>query len=218
MRLPFWKTAASVVMVATVIVTVSSGVALSKDKRTVDLRNGDIVFQRSPSTLGAALEIALESKVTHCGVVLFDNDTAYVCEAVGPVRRVPFDRWITIGIDSLYGVRRLKNAEKMLTDEKLHRMLGVFRSLEGRQYDFFFQWSDSMVYCSELVYKMFERGAGIEVGEIDRFGDFNLENDTVQNFMNSIYTEPPNLDEPVITPVSIYRDTTMVTVFTNLRE
>ncbi len=128
-----------------------------------------------------------------------------------------FDKWTTIGRDSLYCVKRLNDAEKVLTDSKLEGMRDVFAELEGRPYDIIFQWSDSMLYCSELVYKMFGRGAGIELGKIERFGDFHLENDTVQYFINLYFNEPPDLEEPVVTPVSLYNDTTLVTIFSNMK-
>jgi hypothetical protein len=64
---------------------------------------------------------------------------------------------------------------------------------------------------------MFKRGAGIQLGRIERFGDFNLDDELVQFWINTYFPRGPNLKEKVVTPVSILSDTTLVTVFSNYR-
>jgi len=200
--------------VASLLSAQAIGVTAQSD---FDLRDGDVVFQTSQAVIGPALEIALQSNVTHCGVVFYENDTAFVYEAVGPVRKVPFDEWTRIGKDSLFCVKRLEDDDSAMSHAVRDSMLSIFSGLEGRPYDITFQWSDSMIYCSELVYKMYKRGAGIELGKVERFGDFNLENDTVQYFIKMYFREEPNLEEPVVTPVSLYEDRNLVTVFSNMK-
>ena len=52
-----------------------------------------------------------------------------------------------------------KGVENVLENE-------VGRQLEGKHYDFWFEWSDERIYCSELVWKIYRRGLGIELGEL----------------------------------------------------
>ncbi len=177
--------------------------------------DGDIVFQTSPSQLGPALEIATGSKITHVGILIEDNDTLFVYEAVGPVRKITLKEWITIGVDSSYCVRRLKHADSLLTPKKLEKMRKVFSKLEGRHYDVQFEWSDDRLYCSELVYKMFDKGAKIKLGEIEKFGDMKLDDPLVQFWIGKYFPDGPNLDEKIVTPVSIYDDSSLVTIYTN---
>jgi hypothetical protein len=45
----------------------------------------------------------------------------------------------------------------------------------GKPYDAAFGWGDDRLYCSELVRKAFERGAGIELGRMEKLGGLELE-------------------------------------------
>ena len=67
------------------------------------------------------------------------------------------------------------------------------------------------------MYKIFKSGAGIELGKIERFGDFNLEHPTVKFWIDMYFPDGPNLDEKTVSPVSIYQDTMLVTVYTTYR-
>lgn len=175
-------------------------------------RNGDLVFQSTKSQLGPAIEIATGSSITHVGMILIDNDSAFVYEAVGPVRRIPLMEWIDLGVENKFCVKRLRNAGDILTPDILQKMRGVFSEWEGRDYDLQFQWSDDRFYCSELVHKIYERGAGMKLGETEEFGDFRLDHPVVQYWISMYFPDGPDLDERVVSPVSIYNDTSLVTI------
>ncbi len=178
-------------------------------------QNGDLVFQTSKSQLGPALEIATGSVITHVGVILIDSDTVFVYEAVGPVRRMPLERWIGFGVERMFCVKRLKNADEVLTPDALKKMHEVYSKLEGRDYDVRFEWSDDRLYCSELIYKMYRKGTGIELGRIEKFGDLKLDDPLVQFWIDMYFPEGPNLDEKVVSPVSIYNDTLLISIHSN---
>jgi uncharacterized protein YycO len=40
--------------------------------------------------------------------------------------------------------------------------------LRGKKYDIYFGWDDQRIYCSELVWKIYKRGANIEIGKLQR--------------------------------------------------
>lgn len=196
--------------------TLLSSVVYAKD-RPVQVKgyvpqSGDVVFQTSASQLGPALEIATGSEITHCGVVMIDNDTAFVYEAVGPVRKITLGEWITRGVEDRFAAKRLMNADSTLLTETLEKMRSVFDKYIGRDYDIQFEWSDDRFYCSELVYKMFDKGAGIEMGEFVKFGEFKLDDPLVQFWIEKYFPDGPNMKEKVVSPVSIYNDTSLVTV------
>ena len=178
-------------------------------------QNGDLVFQTSKSQLGPALEIATGSVITHVGVIFIDSDAVFVYEAVGPVRRVSLERWIGFGVERMFCVKQLKNADEVLTPDALKKMQKVFSTLEGRDYDVRFEWSDERLYCSELVYKMYRNGADIELGRIEKFGDLKLDDPLVQFWINMYFPDGPNLDEEVVSPVSIFNDTLLVSIYSN---
>lgn len=178
-------------------------------------QNGDLVFQTSKSQLGPALEIATGSVITHVGVIFIDSDTVFVYEAVGPVRRVPLERWIGLGVDRMFCVKRLKNGDEVLTPDALKKMQKVFSKLEGRDYDVRFEWSDDRLYCSELVHKMYRKGADIELGRIKKFGDLKLDDPLVKFWINMYFPGGPNLEEKVVSPVSIFSDTLLVSIYSD---
>ena len=178
-------------------------------------QNGDLVFQTSKSQLGPALEIATGSVITHVGVILIDSDTVFVYEAVGPVRRIPLEKWIGLGVERMFCVKRLKNTDEVLTPDALNRMRKVYSKLEGRDYDVRFEWSDKRLYCSEFVYKMYRKGAEIELGKIERFGDLKLDDPLVQFWIGMYFPEGPNFEEKIVSPVSIYNDSLLVSIYSS---
>lgn len=178
-------------------------------------QNGDLVFQTSKSQLGPALEIATGSVITHVGVILVDSDTVFVYEAVGPVRRIPLERWIGFGVERKFCVKRLKNVDEVLTPDALKKMHKVFSKFAGRDYDVRFEWSDDKLYCSELIYKMYRKGADVELGRFEKFGDLKLDDPLVQFWIDMYFPDGPNLDEKVVSPVSIFNDTVLVSIYSS---
>ena len=50
------------------------------------IQNGDLIFQTSLSGQSKAIQLATNSKYSHCGIIFIDNDEYYVFEAIQPVR------------------------------------------------------------------------------------------------------------------------------------
>jgi hypothetical protein len=53
----------------------------------------------------------------------------------------------------------------------------------GQPYDLTFDWSDDRMYCSELVYKIYDRALGIKIGSLQRVRDFDLTDAAVHTKM-----------------------------------
>ena len=86
------------------------------------------------------------------------------------------------------------------------------RGLEGRPYDLTFEWSDDRIYCSELAWKLFDRALGIHIGELQHMRDFNLSDAAVRAKLHERFGDRIPLDEPVISPVTMFRSSLLVTV------
>src|SRR6185503_15298708 len=139
-----------------------------------EVRDGDLIFQTSRSSQSLAIQRATGSPYSHMGLILYRNGKPYVFEAISTVRFTALDQWIARGDGHHFVVKRLRDAGKTLTpaaSEKLRRAARVF---EGRAYDLVFDWSDSQIYCSELVWKAYDRGLGIQIGRLQRVRDFTL--------------------------------------------
>ena len=176
------------------------------------LRDADIVFQSSRSSQSAAVALATRSRYTHMGIVYMRDGEPFVYEAVGPVKLTPLREWIARGENGHVVVKRLATP---IDSAALERMKTVGESFAGKPYDLRFGWDDSAIYCSELVYKIFERGAGIEIAKVRAARDFDLSSPEVQRKISERFGEsaPFDPDEPVISPRSMFADPGLVTVF-----
>ena len=169
------------------------------------LQDGDILFQDFESMQSAAIKIATHSIWSHCGIVIYEGRKPMVWEAVQPVKITPLDEWIARNDSSYYEVRRIKNRDTYLTDEVIIRMKAEGRKHIGKPYDIYFEWTDENFYCSEFVWKLYKRTAGIEVGLRHPLTEYNLSNPVVISIMTERYGDSIPLSELMISPEDIYQ-------------
>ena len=175
-------------------------------------REGDILFQVSTSGQGKAIQLATNSPYSHCGILFKDNNEWMVFEGVQPVKKTPLTEWIKRGQHNIVVNKRLKNADHLLTPSVQNRMKMEANKFIGKNYDLTFEWDDERIYCSELVYKIYKRGAGIEVGKLQKLSQFDLSNPIVKAKLVERYGTKIPLDEPVISPGAIFTDTNLMEV------
>jgi Permuted papain-like amidase enzyme, YaeF/YiiX, C92 family len=176
------------------------------------IKDGDIIFQTSLSQQSKAIQLATHSKFSHCGIIYKINSDYFVFEAVQPVKLTSLVKWIARGDNAHYVIKRLKQADLLLTPEKLEEMKKVGESYKGKDYDIYFEWSDDKIYCSELIWKMYKRSTGIEIGKLQKLHDFDLSRDEVRKIMKARYGDKTPPDDTVISPVSIYNSELLETV------
>lgn len=168
------------------------------------LREGDILFQTSRSAQSRAIQLATHSRYSHMGILFRDGRRWVVYEAVQPVKRTPLDAWVRRGAGGHVVVKRLRNGERRLPPAVVARMKNAGVRLLGRPYDLAFEWSDDRIYCSELVWKIYREGAGLELGALQTLRDFDLSHPAVKAKLRERYGSRPPLDEPVIAPQRIF--------------
>ena len=178
------------------------------------VHEGDLVFQTSRSSQSAAVAMATHSPLTHMGIIEIVDGRPEVLEAVKQLKRTPLEAWIARGEGGHVLIRRLRDASQALSPSVLGRMHSVGEDFIGRAYDVWFRWDDTRVYCSELVYKIYERGAGIRIGKLQRAGDMDLASPVVQPKLRERFGPgtPFAPDEPVISPQAMFDDPRLVTV------
>lgn len=177
-----------------------------------DIRDGDVIFQTSLSAQSLAIQQATRSKYSHCGIIYRAGDKYLVFEAIQPVKTTPLEEWIARGKDGKFVIKRLKNADEVLTPQTLEKMKRVGETFRGKDYDLTFEWDDKRIYCSELIWKIYERGAGIELGELETLGDFDLTGKAVRAKMKERYGDAVPMDETVISPAAIFNSKLLKTV------
>jgi hypothetical protein len=172
-------------------------------------RDGDIVFQTSRSGQSEAIQRATHSPYSHMGVVLLRDGKPYVFEAIATVRYTPLDRWIARGTGGDYAIRRLK---KVLTPADIVKLRAAAKAFEGKPYDLYFEWSDARIYCSELVWKIYQTGLGLKVGTRQALGEFDLDDAVVRAKLRERYGKLIPLQEPVISPAAVFDSPLLFTV------
>ena len=182
------------------------------------IKEGDIIFQTSLSSQSKAIQLATHSEYSHVGIIFKssgknskENDFV-VLEAVQPVKYTSIKEWIKRGENSHFAVKRLKNADEVLTDEVIQEMKNVGNKFVGKSYDLYFEWSDDKIYCSELVWKIYKETLNIEVGKLEKLSSFDLENEIVMNKVRERYGNKIPFDEIVISPAAIFNSDELILV------
>lgn len=185
---------------------------IEKELLSANFQTGDIVFQTSKSSQSKAIQLATNSKYSHVGIIVNEENTFYVLEAVQPVKLTPLKEWIKRGEKNYYVVKRLKNAEEVLTKAKKQKALKIGKKMLGKNYDSAFEWSDKNIYCSELVWKIYKNGLNVKLCDLKKLGDFNLENEVVKAKLKERYGNNIPMNEKVVSPQDIFDSKELVMV------
>lgn len=184
-----------------IFVFISLTISSCGQKSTVP-QDGDIVFHESTSRQSPIIKLAQHSKWTHCGIVFHIGDKAYVYEAVDPVRYTPLKDWVARGKDGVYCAKRLKSP---LSASSIEKMKSVGAKYKGKHYDTLFQWSDNRMYCSELVWKIYFEGAGIEVCKPNHFSDYSISLPRVKKLIKERYGDKFDPSEQIVSPQALFK-------------
>lgn len=168
------------------------------------LKDGDIIFQTSRSSQSIAIQKATHSKYSHMGIILFKNGSPYVYEAIRTVQYTPLKKWIARGDGSHFVVKRIKEYDRISNPISIEKLKKVADTFSGKHYDLTFEWSDKRIYCSELVWKIYDRALGIQIGKLQKLKDFDLSAKIVKTKMKERYGNDVPLNETVISPGEMF--------------
>ena len=177
-------------------------------------QNGDIILQTSQSQQSQFIQIATQSPYSHVGIVYIKDGSPMVYEANGKTQLTPLNTFIDRGYKDQYTVARLKTE---LTDAQLMNMKVAGEKYQNTTYDIYFEWTDSKMYCSELVWKIYEQGAGIELIEPKEFQDYNIDDPTVAYHINKRWGSRFNPKEKVVAPSDLLLSDQLMIVYDNLQ-
>lgn len=184
----------------------------SGDPTASGVKDGDIIFHSSRSSQSLAIQRATGSRYSHMGIIFIVNGAPMVFEAVQTVRYTPLGKWTARGEGGHFVVKRLADGDRLLTPETLRRLREQAAKFKGKPYDLTFEWSDDRIYCSELVWKIYERALGIRIGSLQHLRDFRLDEPMVRKKMNERYGSKIPLNEPVIAPSAMFNAPNLLTV------
>ena len=178
-----------------------AGACRSASAVSSSIGEGDLVFQTSRSAQSLAIQKATHSRYSHMGVVLERRGRLVVFEAESTVRNTPLEAWLARGEGGHYVVKRL---HAPLSAQQVERLRQAAKAFDGKPYDATFGWSDRRMYCSELVWKLYDRALGISIGRLQKLGDFDLSDPLVQAKLRERYGKAIPLQETVISPQAMF--------------
>lgn len=174
------------------------------------LQEGDVVFSSSPRGLGQAIIDATSSRHTHCGVLLMREGRLMVLEAVQPVGFTTIENFASHSTPGTFIARRLKTP---LAPTALEAARAWSASQIGKNYDRHFRWDDDRLYCSELVWKFYEK-AGVRLCQPRKFQDYKLDHPRVTQAIEERYGGIEHLpkEENVVAPSDLAVSTLLADV------
>ena len=173
---------------------------------------GDLVFQTSSSRQSLAIQLATHSEFSHVGMVYERNGDWFVYEAVQPVKSTPLKEWLDRGENGSFVAKRLKESENVWNEEHLKKLFVEMSKHEGKDYDLYFNWSDEQMYCSELVWKLYQTAAGIELSGLRPLEQYDLQSDLVQEILNQRYGLEWPLKEQMVSPQDVFDSDLLIRV------
>jgi len=177
--------------------------------KTLDLREGDFIFQHLPGKLLRVIADVTDSPYSHCGIIVKKDNQFYVLEAIGPVKVTPANEWIHRGIGSRITLVRLKEEYR----QEIPDIIQAGYAYLNRPYDILYEWDDRKIYCSELIYKAAHDGAGIRLAEFKTLGEMNWQPHA--DFIREITGGDLPLDRMMITPHDLVVSDKVDIVFTS---
>ena len=175
-------------------------------------QNGDIIFHTSQSSQSDMIQIATESPYSHVGIVYIRDGKPYVYEAIKTMSLTPLDTWVARGIGKKYTVLRPKEE---LSTETLVEMRKVGEKYKNVSYDILFQWSDDKMYCSELVWKVYEQGAHIRLVEPKTFSSYKFDDPKIAEAVKKRWGKNLRPEELVVAPSDLFASPYLVEVYSN---
>ena len=175
---------------------------------TTKLVEGDIIFIQSQTQQAAALREATQSVWTHVGILIKTKSGWQVAEAIGPLKTTSLNDFVARSKNRSYEIYRFKFFDPATMRDDLFAVMPKY----NKPYDIYFEWSEDMIYCSELTYKVFKDITGFDMGRIQKMKEMKLDGPYVKALIEKRLTDTGrelNLEEPIVTPVSQMEDPNM---------
>jgi len=130
--------------------------ACGEKKASLGLHEGDLLFQDLDcGPMCTAIETVTEGvngrDFSHCAMVIEENDTLKVIEAIGKGVQVTALETFKQRSDKILAAR-IKSENRNL----ISRAVAYAKSLKGKPYDDVFLLNNDRYYCSELLYESFK--------------------------------------------------------------
>jgi hypothetical protein len=138
-----------------------------------------------------------------------------VYEAVQPVRLGNLNDWIQRNEQGKYVVKRHVKSDSLFTEEKLKEITSFYKEHLNKDYDIKFAWSDKDMYCSELVWKLYDEVLDTKIGELQLLEQLDDSHPAVKQKLKELFGNEIPWKETVVSPQSLFEHPDLVTIFKN---
>lgn len=168
-----------------------------------NLQIGDLVFQYTNTRIAKITESVTESPVTHVGIVIQRKGKLMIFEASRRVKFTPVSTFLRKSKNGWYTVWRRRTP---LTDEQKNLLVKNSSQWLGKRYDSKFSWSSKEIYCTELVYKMYNQ-IGIKISDLETIGEVldRTSSPLLPKYIKRVYgsENKVNRKENILTPFKL---------------
>ena len=173
--------------------------------------DGDIIFHKSHSDQSVAFQLATKSPFSHVGIIIKDKNSINVLEAEDKVRLTPLNEWMLRG-NGKYVVKRL--AKPLTKSQKRSLRKDITSKYLEKPYDPYFEWGDDKLYCSELVWLVFDnQPINMQLSTLRELRSFDIDNPIVRAKLNERFGDKIPYDARVVSPADIFDSKQLVEVF-----
>jgi hypothetical protein len=178
------------------------------------LQPGDIVFINIKNYLYKQVAKTSLSWTSHVGIVCEKDGEFVVAESALPrVTYCSLEKFMKRSDQGMFAARRLKGG---VNKYQLEAMSKSMSSKMGLLYHLGFNYDSKRQYCSKFVYDVYKDSTGLEVGELETFGDVLKKNpDTSVWFWRLWFFGRLPLKRRAVTPASQYESKLLETVYQN---
>ena len=168
-----------------------------------NLQTGDLVFQYTNTRIAKITESVTESPVTHVGIVIRTKKGLRIFEASSKVKFTSVAKFLRKSKNGWYTIWRRRDT---LTDKQKELLVKNSNQWVGKPYDSKFSWSSEEIYCTELVYKMYDQ-IGIKISELETIGDVldRTSSPLLPKYIKKVYGSKSKINkkENILTPVKL---------------
>lgn len=186
---------------------------------------GDILLQSAKcGEFCDSIRAATRSPVDHAAIVVKAPKTSHlpfvaklfskdgeVVEAWTPIaKRTNLSEFIARD-EGKYIQLRLK--PEYINKDTINDVVKIAQSYIGKEYDYHFEESEEKIYCSELVYKAYEKGGNIPVGKVQKISEFDKK--TAEGYWTEHFQGKIPWERSIISPAGLLLTDKFYVVFAN---
>ena len=173
-------------------------------------KDGDLIFQTELLPRGMAIQAATASRYNHVGIIFKENGKYYVYEAIGTVTKTPLDSFVNRrGTFGRYTVMRPNK-----NNIDVNALKNYIRAQIGKRYDPQLKWTDSKMYCSELVWKAYHNSNSLKISTPKSIED-RIIGKVLLPVIPPKYIKNLDINDLVVSPADLARSWKLHLVYTN---